>query len=129
MGTPAAVAGDRITATCAGHQIPGPPTGNPIPGPPMPFSAPVTNGVSSTVLIGGKPAVVAGCSGVNSPSHVGLHASDPYMAGPAQMGNVVAGSPSVMVEGRPLARSGSTCTVCLGQPGQLVGTATTVLVA
>lgn len=125
MGTPAAVAGDRIMGTCAGHVIPGP-LGVPVPAPPLPFSAPVLVGVVPTVLIAGKPAVVAGCSGNNLPPHVGLHPSDPFLV--VQMGRVLMGSPTVLAGGKPLARTGSqvmTCTV----PGALVGTAMTVLVA
>jgi hypothetical protein len=37
MGTPAAVLGDRISASCAGHQVPNPASGVPQPGPPMPL--------------------------------------------------------------------------------------------
>lgn len=128
MGQPAAVLGDRITGTCAGHQIPSPPAGNPGPAPPMPFSAPVTNQCATKVLIGGKPAVVVGAWGVNMPPHVGLHASDPHMAPPMQRGTVTGGSGTVLVEGKPAARMGSPCTMCLGLPGQLLGTAATVLI-
>lgn len=127
MGMPAAVLGDRINATCAGHQVPTP-SGAPTVGPPMPFSAPVTTGCASTVLIGGKPAVVVGAAGTNTPPHVGLHASDPHLAPPTQRGTVTAGSGTVLVEGKPAAHSTSSATVCLGQPGQLVGSAADVLV-
>jgi uncharacterized Zn-binding protein involved in type VI secretion len=120
--------GDKVTGTCAVHQVPNPASGAPQPAPPMPFSAPMTQGLSTTVLIGGKPAVVAGSSGLNTPPHVGLHASDPFMVPTSQTGNVVAGSTSVLFDGKPAARTGSTCTICAGAPGQVVGTATTVLI-
>lgn len=128
MGTPAAVLGDKIVGTCPIHQIPNPASGVPQPGPPMPFSAPVTMGVVPTVLIAGKPAVVAGASGMNTPPHVGLHASDPFMAPPSQMGRVIGGSPTVLIGGKPAARTGSQVMMCT-TPGNLVGTATTVLIA
>ena len=127
MGTPAAVAGDRITGLCPDHLIPGP-LGAPVPSPPLPFSAPVLVGVVQNVLIAGKPAATATCSGVNTPPHVGLHPSDPRMAPPAQIGRVVVGSPTVTAGGKPLARAGSAVTCCT-VPGQLMATATTVLVA
>ncbi|PZS32181.1 MAG: hypothetical protein DLM59_08615, partial [Pseudonocardiales bacterium] len=73
MGTPAAVAGDQVTGTCAIHQIPNPASGAPQPGPPFPFSAPLTLGLATRTLIAGKPAVVVGASGLNTPPHVGLH--------------------------------------------------------
>jgi uncharacterized Zn-binding protein involved in type VI secretion len=127
MGTPAAVMGDKVSATCAIHQIPSP-VGAPMPAPPMPFSAPLTQNLAATVQIGGKPAVVAGSSGLNMPPHVGLHPSDPFMAPPVQMATVTGGSSSVLFEGKPAARTGAPCTVCAGAPGQLAGTASSVLI-
>lgn len=128
MGQPACVMGDKVTGTCALHQVPNPASGAPQPGPPMPFSAPLTQNLSTTVLIGGKPAAVAGSSGLNAPPHVGLHPSDPFMVPTTQTGNVVVGSTSVLFDGKPAAHTGSTCTICAGAPGQVVGTATTVLI-
>ncbi|HEY0639564.1 MAG TPA: PAAR domain-containing protein [Pseudonocardiaceae bacterium] len=128
MGTPAAVMGDKITATCNGHQIPNPASGAPQPAPPMPFSAPLTQGLASTVTIGGKFAAVAGSNGLNTPPHVGLHASDPFMAPNTQQGTVAAGSGTVMFDGKPAAKTGVSCTVCMGQPGQLAGSAADVLI-
>ena len=128
MGAPAAVLGDRITATCATHLIPNPASGIPQPGPPLPFSAPVTVGTCPTVLIAGKPAVTLGAQGMNVPPHVGLHPADPFFAPPMQTGVVMVGSATVLAGGAPVARSGDACTAC-GVPGAtLVGTATTVLV-
>ena len=126
-GTPAAVMGDRITGNCPQHLFPNPASGIPQPGPPLPFSAPVTIGVVPTVLIAGKPAVVVGCTGLNTPPHVGLHPTDPWFAPPAQIGTVMAGSTSVLIGGTPAAKTGSQCTCCV-VPGILTGTATTVLI-
>ncbi len=129
MGTPAVVQGDRIVAVCAGHQVPNPSSGVPQPGPPFPFSAPLLLGLENTVLIGGKPAAVLGSNGINTPPHVGLHVSDPHATPPTQKGTVTQGSPTVQFGGKPAARSGSYGTVCLGAPGNVIGTATTVLIA
>ena len=128
MGQPAAVMGDKVTATCAVHQIPNPASGAPQPAPPMPFSAPLLQNLATTVQIGGKPAVVVGSSGLNVPPHVGLHPSDPFMVPTTQMATVTAGSTTVLFDGKPAARTGSPCTVCAGAPGQLAGTAATVLI-
>ena len=125
MGAPAIVMGDKITGQCPTHLMPNPATGAPQPAPPMPFSAPLTMGVVNTVLIGGKAAAVAGSSGVNTPPHVGLHPSDPFLAPPAQVGQVASGSATVLVGGQPAATAQSTCTCCAG-PGSLVPTVTTV---
>jgi uncharacterized Zn-binding protein involved in type VI secretion len=99
-----------------------------MPAPPMPFSAPLVQNLASTVQIAGKPAAVVGSSGFNTPPHVGLHASDPFMIPTTQLGTVSGGSSSVLFEGKPAARTGSPCTVCAGLPGQLAGTAATVLI-
>ena len=128
MGQPAAVLGDKVQATCAHHLIPNPASGAPQPGPPFPFSAPVTTGTCSTVLIGNKPAVVLGAQGNNVPPHVGLHPSDPCMAPPTQLGLVTKGSSSVLFGGQPAARSGDACTACSLPGGTLMGTASDVLV-
>lgn len=125
MGQPAAVAGDRIVGTCAGHQVPSP-AGNPTAGPPMPFSAPVTQGAASSVLIAGTPALVQGATGLNQPPHTGLHASDPHAVPAAQQGRVVTGSATVHLEGTPAAHAGSQTTMCFGVPGQLMASAADV---
>jgi uncharacterized Zn-binding protein involved in type VI secretion len=127
-GTPAAVMGDRIIGTCMGHQIPSPPAGNPGPAPPMPFSAPLLQGLATKVLIAGKPAAVVGSSGINTPPHVGLHLSDPFFAPPTQQGRVVMGSTTVLIEGKPAAKTGSQALIDFGLPGNLIGSAATVLV-
>jgi uncharacterized Zn-binding protein involved in type VI secretion len=128
MGTPAIVLGDKITGVCPIHLIPNPATGIPQPGPPLPFSAPVTLGVVPTVLIGGKPAAVMGCSGLNTPPHIGLHPTDPYFAPPMQIGHITSGSLSVLIGGTPAANVSSVATCCIA-PGTLVPTVTTVLIA
>ena len=127
MGTAAAVAGDKITGICAGHLTIGP-AGAAIPAPPMPFSAPLTTGLASSVMIGGKPAAMAGSGGTALPPHVGLHASDPYFTPTTQKGTVLSGSTTVLVEGQPLANMSSSCTMCMAPAVSLLATAATVLV-
>jgi uncharacterized Zn-binding protein involved in type VI secretion len=112
---------------CAIHQIPSP-VGAPMLGPPMPFSAPLTTGLATKVLIGGKPAAVMGSSGYNAPPHVGLHASDPFMVPTMQEGRVMAGSSTVLFEGKPAAYTGCTVTQCASVPANVVGSAATVLI-
>jgi uncharacterized Zn-binding protein involved in type VI secretion len=126
MGAPAIVMGDQVQGICAIHQIPSP-VGNPMPGPPMPFSAPLTVGLCATVLIGDKPAAVLGSSGVNTPPHVGLHASDPFLAPPLQVGRITGGSPTVSFGGQPAASATATATCCM-TPGTLVPSTPNVLV-
>lgn len=128
MGTPAIVMNDRITGTCAIHQIPNPASGAPQPSPaPLPFSAPLLQGLETTVLIGGKAAAVMGSSGTNTPPHVGLHVSDPYAVPTMQAGRIVKGSAKVLFGGKPAASQSSSATCCV-TPGSLVPSQTTVLV-
>ena len=94
----------------------------------MPFSAPLTQSLATTVVIGGKPAAVQGSQGLNTPPHTGLHSSDPHMAPPTQIGRVLKGSSTVMFDGKPAAFSNCTTGVCLNAPGMLQGTAATVLI-
>lgn len=127
MAQPAAVMNDRIVGTCPTHQVPNPSSGVPQPGPPMPFSAPLTLGLEPTVTVGGLPVAVVGSSGYNTPPHVGLHISDPFAVPTAQIGRVTVGSPTVTAAGKPVARTGDQAMMCL-TPGQVVGSAATVLV-
>src|SRR5262245_27755087 len=99
MGNPAIVMNDRIMGQCAIHQIPNPATGAPQPAPPMPFSAPLTLQLCPTVMIGGKQAATMGSQGMNTPPHVGLHPSDPFMVPLQQKGQVLQGSATVMFGG------------------------------
>jgi uncharacterized Zn-binding protein involved in type VI secretion len=132
MGAPAVVANDRIVGVCAAgmHQVPSP-SGSPMPSPgPLPFSAPLTDGLAETVTIGGKAAAVEGSSGQNSPAHIGLHPSDPYQQQPdMQKGEVTKGSRSVTFDGKPAAYTGCKVVSCSSMLVQVVGSATTVLVA
>ncbi|HKF75341.1 MAG TPA: PAAR domain-containing protein [Candidatus Dormibacteraeota bacterium] len=127
MSSPAIVMGDQLTGQCPTHLIPNPASGAPQPAPPLPFAAPLTVGLVATVLIGGKAAAVVGSSGMNTPPHVGLHPSDPFLAPPAQVGRVTSGSATVLFGGQPAATAQSACTCC-ATPGSLVPTVTTVLI-
>lgn len=122
MGPPAAVLNDQVNGMCV-HLVPAPP-GPPVPTP-MPFAGPLVEGLATTVLIGGAPAAVVGSVAYAVPPHVGI--VDAFAAPPMQRGTVIAGSATVMLEGRPAARSGSSCSTCTGT-GTLTGTAATVMV-
>jgi uncharacterized Zn-binding protein involved in type VI secretion len=89
--------------------------------------APLLLGCSTQTLINGRPVALVGASGVNTPPHVGLHASDPFMAPPLQVGTVM-GSPALtLIEGRPVATTGAACTMCAQVPGTLVGSADVIV--
>jgi uncharacterized Zn-binding protein involved in type VI secretion len=127
MAAPAIVMSDQITGQCMTHLIPNPATGIPQPAPPMPFSAPLTIGLSTKVFIHKKAAAVVGSQGLNTPPHIGLHPSDPYMVPAMEIGKVVSGSTKVFFGGQPAATAQSQVTCCVA-PGQLVPTVTDVLI-
>ncbi len=122
------VMGDKVQGQCAAHQVPSP-SGAPMPSPsPLPFSSPLLQALDQTVTIGGKAVAVVGSSGLNTPPHVGLHASDPFMVPNLQQGMVMSGATSVTVGGKPLATTMSQVTMCMQVPGKPVGTVTDVSV-
>lgn len=124
---PAIVMGDIVQGACPIHQIPNPATGIPQPAPPMPFTAPLTMGLATRTLIAGKPAAVVGSSGMNVPPHVGLHVSDPFMIPTQQVGRITGGSATVLIEGKPAAKSAPPPMMC-GTPGSIMGTGVTVMI-
>ncbi len=127
MGAPAVVMNDRVMGQCPNHLIPNPATGAPQPAPPMPFSAPLTLGLCATVQIAGKPAATIQSTGFNTPPHVGLHASDPFLVSALQKPLIQSGSTTVLIGGQPAATAQSQCTCCTA-PGRIVPTVTTVLI-
>jgi uncharacterized Zn-binding protein involved in type VI secretion len=122
MGLPAALLGDQITGACPLHQLIGP-LGVPLPTPGLPFMAPLLTGCSTKTMINSKPVVLVGATGMNTPPHIGLHATDPFMAPPLQIGTVMSGSTTTLIEGLPVATTGASCTMCAQMPGMLVGSA------
>jgi uncharacterized Zn-binding protein involved in type VI secretion len=120
MGANAALLGDPITGACPLHLLIGP-LGVPVPTPALPFNAPVTVGCSVKTTINGRPVALVGANGLNLPPHVGLHPTDPFMVPTQQLGTVVASPALTLIEGRPVATTGASCTICAGAPGMLVG--------
>lgn len=127
MSMPAIVMGDAVIGACPIHQIPNPASGVPQPAPPMPFNAPLTMDCVATVLIANKPAAVLGSSGMNTSIHVGLHPSDPFLVPTQQVGRIVGGSATVLIGGKPAAKSTPPPMMC-ATPGNIVGSGATVLI-
>jgi uncharacterized Zn-binding protein involved in type VI secretion len=110
MGMPAAKQGDRVVATDTHIQMvpsPGGPVPTPIPGP---FMGTLDGALSADVNIEGKPAAVVGSTATNTPAHI--PAAGPFQKPPSNQGKVLAGSATVMVNGKPLARHGDTALTC-----------------
>ena len=99
-----------------------------MPSPPLPFSAPLTVSLATSVLVGGSPAAVTGSKGYNLPPHVGLHPTDPKMIPLMQEAAVVMGSATVLFESKGAAYTGCTATACLAPAPMVTGTAAAVLI-
>lgn len=110
MGQPAAKQSDQVVATDI-HIVMIPSPGGPVPTPlPHPFVGQLDGQLSADVNIEGKPAAVQGSTATNSPAHVPQ--GGPFQKPPSNSGTVQAGSPTVFVNGKPLARNGDPVTTC-----------------
>ncbi|ONI81521.1 hypothetical protein ALI144C_19600 [Actinosynnema sp. ALI-1.44] len=110
MTMPAAKLGDQVVGVDVHIVLVPSPTG-PVPTPvPLPFDGKIVDGCSGNVLIEGAPAAVVGSAAANSPVHV--PPGGEFETPPTNRGTLVAGNPTVLVNGKPLARSGDQVTTC-----------------
>jgi uncharacterized Zn-binding protein involved in type VI secretion len=132
MPQPAARQNDPVTGTDV-HILLVPSPGGPVPTPtPLPFAGQLMTGLSTDVLINGRPAAVQGSVAQNMPPHLCPPPAS-FSKPPTNQGRVLIGSPTVLVNGKPLARLGdqvATCndpadlpssTITGGSPDVLVG--------
>ncbi len=106
MGQPAAKQGDQVVAVDVHVVVIGL-----VPTPvPHPFAGVLTGSLSPDVRVTGRAAATLGSTADNTPPHVPL--GGPFVKPPTNRGVVVAGSATVRVNGRPLARSGDTALTC-----------------
>jgi len=78
---------------------------------PHPFSGTLTSGCSADVMINGRPAAVQGSRATNSSPHIPIGGPS-FAKPPNNSGTVLLGSPTVLVNGTPLARMGDQVTTC-----------------
>ncbi len=119
MGQPAAKQGDQIVGVDT-HivMIPGSP---PVPTPlPHPFNGLLVDALSTDVNVMGMPAATQGSKAQNSPPHIPQ--GGPFQSPPSNQGEVVMGSASVMINGKPAARMGDTALTCNDPADLPVGT-------
>ncbi|MCR6487817.1 PAAR domain-containing protein [Amycolatopsis sp. OK19-0408] len=110
MGRAVAKLGDLVLGTDT-HIVLVPSSGGPVPTPmQLPFAGKLLLGCCPTVLIGGRPAAVAGSVAVNAPPHVPTGGT--FQRPPDNRGTVLAGSPTVLAGGKPLARDGDRVLDC-----------------
>lgn len=105
---PAARLGDLIQAVDI-HTVMIPTPGGPAPTPlPHPFLAPITLNCSTNVLIGGAPAATVTSKAIM----VHVPQGGPFQVPPTGIGEVIMGSTTVLINGKPAARMGDTCNTC-----------------
>jgi len=110
VGQPAAKQGDKIMATDI-HIVMIPSPGGPIPTPlPHPFVGTLDGSLSSDVNFDGKPAAMRGSTATNSPAHV--PSGGPFQSPPKDRGEIMVGSGTVNVNGKPVARNGDIALTC-----------------
>jgi uncharacterized Zn-binding protein involved in type VI secretion len=110
MGQPAAKQGDQITAMDT-HIILIPSPSGAVPTPlPHPFMGMLNGNLSSNVSIMGMPAATQGSTADNMPPHIPQ--GGPFQKPPSNKGQIISGSFSVMINGKPAARNGDTAMTC-----------------
>lgn len=108
MGAPAAKNGDRVTATDM-HMIqpPGPTLPVLLP---HPFAGILDGALSANVQIMGLPAATVGSTATNTPPHAPSGGS--FVNPPSNRGEIMRGSSTVFINGKPAARAGDAAITC-----------------
>ncbi len=131
MGKPAAKQGDQITAVDM-HIVMVPSPGGPVPTPlPHPFSGMLDGGLSTDVFIMGLPAATVGSTANNAPPHIPTPPGTAFQIPPTNQAQILMGSTTVMINGKPAARSGDqtqTCADPVPNPAAILVAASTVLI-
>src|SRR5579875_2428570 len=110
MGQPAAKQGDQITAVDT-HIVLIPSPGGAVPTPlPHPFAGIINGNLSPNVMIMGLPAATQGSTADNMPPHIPQ--GGPFQLPPSNRGVIINGSATVLINGKPAARSGDTAMTC-----------------
>ena len=120
MGQPAAKQGDRVIGVDTHFVVvPGAPA--PVASP-HPFTGMLSGRLSADVKIMGKPAAVVGSTADNIPPHVPTPPGTTFQKPPANKATVQAGSPTVMINGKPAVRNGDKALTCNDPSDLPVGT-------
>ena len=109
MGLPAAKQGDRIVAVDI-HMIITPPPGSATIPVPHPFNGILDGNLSKDVNIMSMPAAVQGSTATNMPPHI--PAGGTFQTPPRNKGEIVFGSGTVLINGKPAARASDVAKTC-----------------
>ena len=80
----------------------------------LPFKGTINGGLSRDVQIMGKPAATAQSTASNTPKHLPPPGTS-FQVPPTNKGVILSGSQTVLINGRPAARSGDPAQTC-GDP-------------
>lgn len=120
MGQPAAKQGDQIVGVDT-HIVMIPAPSGAVPTPlPHPFAGVIDGELSSDVNIMGAAAATQGSTATNTPPHIPQ--GGPFQSPPSDSGEVMMGSTTVMINGKPAARAGDTALTCNDPADAPVGT-------
>jgi len=112
---------DPVTAVDI-HIVLVPSPGGPIPTPlPHPFAGTLKLQLSPDVLVGGLPAATVGSVAVNLPPHLPTGPGS-FTVPPRNQGAVQLGSATVLIDGKPAARTGDPVLTCNDPVDLPVGT-------
>jgi uncharacterized Zn-binding protein involved in type VI secretion len=128
MGMPAAKQNDRIVAIDTHLIQPAGPV-PPVPAP-CPFDGPITGNLSENVFVQGLAAATVGSTATNTPPHVPT-VPGTFINPPTNLGTVISGSATVLINGKAAARQGDqaqTCNDPVPLPVGVVTAASTVLI-
>jgi len=119
---PAAKLGDTIVAVDT--HIVQPPGPVPPVVVPLPFVGTIDGGVSSNVMIQGRPAATLGSTATNLPPHI--PPGGVFVNPPTNKATIISGSATVLINGKPAARAGDTAITCNDPAPLPVGTVVAV---
>jgi uncharacterized Zn-binding protein involved in type VI secretion len=110
MGQPGAKQGDQITGTDT-HIIMIPSPGGPVPTPlAHPFAGRINANLSTSVNIMGMPAATQHSTADNIPPHIPQGGA--FQKPPSNKAQIISGSATVLINGKPAARNGDTALTC-----------------
>jgi uncharacterized Zn-binding protein involved in type VI secretion len=109
------------------HIVLVPSPGGPVPTPmPMPFDGPLDGNLASTVYVGGRAAALVDSTCTNTPPHI--PSGGPFQTPPSNRGRVAAGSATVFIDNRAVARGNDPVEECNDpmdqQTGHIIATTT-----
>ena len=125
MPQPAAKQGDRVSGVCS-HMIQPPGTSPPVMTPGHIFNGIISSGLSTDVFIEGRPAAVVGSEASNTPPHIPIGGTFVNMPLVTNRATITMGSPTVLINGKQVARAGDQARPCseVPVPAQVVATST-----